>query len=52
MIKIMYAIHCVGDNYISNMYENAKRHRLGGNFQKKFSLSQMFYFMSKLLIII
>jgi hypothetical protein len=52
MIEIMYANHCAGGNYISNMYDSTKCHRLGGNFQKKFSLLQMFYSMLKLLIII
>jgi hypothetical protein len=49
MIKIMYANHYACDNYISNMYQSSKRHRFGENFQNKFSLLQMFYFMLKLL---
>jgi hypothetical protein len=52
MIQIMYANHYARDNYISNMYEIQNDIGFGGNFQKKFSLSQMFYLMLKLLIII
>jgi CRISPR/Cas system CSM-associated protein Csm4 (group 5 of RAMP superfamily) len=42
MIRIMYANHCANNDYISNLYEN-KMTRLGGKFQKSFSITSVLF---------